>query len=136
LEINSHPISSINQLENVSSIESIPGSLQEPAIYTTSNTSHADSPSKPQSFLMRPSHPELSAQDLADVFTSITASPTTTAQDQSQQLINLMKELLEAPREQNILVRDLQKGQERITTQLENLTKTLSVQVPSNTPKL
>jgi len=85
---------------------------------------------------MRPSHPELSAQDLADIFTSITASHTATAQDQSQQLINLMKELLEGTRGQNILFRDLLKGQERITTQLENLTKTLSVQVPSNTPKI
>ena len=47
-----------------------------------------------------------------------------------------MKELLEATRGQNILFRDLLKGQERITTQLENLTKTLSVQVPSNTPKI
>ena len=80
----------------------------------------------------RPPCRELSAQNLADIFTSITASRSTTAQDQAQQLINLMKELWEITREQNNLMANIQKAQQRISSQLETLNKTLSTQVTTS----
>ena len=124
--INSHPIPSTTQhAQATSSTAHTPETLRELATHSTSNPSYLEPSSEPLSFSTNQSSRELSAQDLGDVFTSITASRTATAQDQAQQLIDLM-------REQNIVLSNIQHGQEMITAQLENLNKTFSAFVTQN----